>query len=97
MKVMDDRGNALAGTAGQSGPFAEGKTKVHAGDHGQAAPVLQRLSGRGRPATDPAQSILVVAAVGPDPPRGPQMLVQVADAVAADPRAELMSHAIIEV
>jgi uncharacterized protein len=47
--------------------------------------------------TDPAQSILVVAAVSRTRCEVRETLVQIADAVAAYPRAELVSHAIIEV
>ena len=46
---------------------------------------------------DPAQAVLVVAAVGRTRREVRELLERVADAVAAYPRAELLSHAITEV
>ena len=48
-------------------------------------------------AGDPAQSIVIVAAVGRPRREVRETLEQVADAVAAYPRAELLSQAIHEV
>ena len=48
-------------------------------------------------ATDPAQAILIVAAVGRTRREVRETLAQVADAVAVYPRAELLSHEIVEV
>jgi uncharacterized protein YlxP (DUF503 family) len=48
-------------------------------------------------ATDPCQSILIVAAVGRSRREVRETLAKVADAVAVYPRAELLSHEISEV
>jgi uncharacterized protein YlxP (DUF503 family) len=47
--------------------------------------------------SDPSRSILIVATVGRTRRDAREVLEQVADAVAAHPRAELLSQAIIEV
>ena len=46
---------------------------------------------------DPAQSALTVVVVAPTRREARETLARVADAVAAHPRAELLSHAILEV